>query len=89
MSQGIHTTEIELEPQQQRRVAARLATFVEKHGSHGRAAVAMGISPSLFSKLILARRSERFSRPETLDKIAKACAITRDVLIYGNAELVR
>lgn len=83
-----HTDDIELEPSQQRRIAAKLRGFVDLHGSQERAADEIGIASSLFSKLLHAKRADNYLRPSTVDKIAEACNLTRAELLNGNAVLV-
>jgi len=88
MGQGIHATEIELEPAQQRRIAARINALIVEHGGSNAAANLLGVGVNVIAKLRRGRSTDRFLRPKSLDAIAAALKITRHELIHGNAVIV-
>ena len=74
---------LDLDPPQQRRIAAALDDLADKHGSNHKVAALVGLGDGMISKLRLARRDAHHVQVPTIDKVAAACGVTRDELLSG------
>lgn len=80
-AQGKHVHEVELEPAEQRRVAAAVVALVAQHGSLRAASLEIDVDDSVLSRLRRARPWECRCMPAALDAIATALGLTREQLL--------
>lgn len=82
MSVLLESEDVELVRSQQKRISARLAVFVATHGTQAAASDAMpGVGAATISKLLRCERN--VCKRSTLTKIAEACGVSFDELVYG------
>lgn len=83
MGRGVRPETLDLDPPQQRRIAAAIDALVARLGSNGAVAKATGLGSGMVSRLRLARRHEHHVQVPSIDKVAAACGITREELLSG------
>lgn len=82
MSVLLESEDVELVRSEQKRIRDRLAVFVATYKTQAAAAEAMpGVGAATISKLLRCERN--VCKRSTLAKIAEACGVSFDELVYG------